>query len=137
MLRKLLKHEFRATGRVILPIFGLLLLSAVGANLSIRGMTNAQSTFLNTLGTILIMLFFLAIIAVGIVALAVMVSRFYKNLLQDEGYVMMTLPVSIHQQVWSKLIVSTVCLPPRFSLSFWPALSRPLTSALWASCGRK
>lgn len=72
MLRKLLKHEFRATGRVILPIFGLLLLSAVGANLSIRGMTNAQSTFLNTLGTILIMLFFLAIIAVGIVALAVM-----------------------------------------------------------------
>ena len=83
MLRKLLKHEFRATGRVILPIFGLLLLSAVGANLSIRGMTNAQSTFLNTLGTILIMLFFLAIIAVGIVALAVMVSRFYKNLLQD------------------------------------------------------
>lgn len=108
MLRKLLKHEFRATGRVILPIFGLLLLSAVGANLSIRGMTNAQSTFLNTLGTILIMLFFLAIIAVGIVALAVMVSRFYKNLLQDEGYVMMTLPVSIHQQVWSKLIVSTV-----------------------------
>ena len=108
MLRKLLKHEFRATGRVILPIFGLLLLSAVGANLSIRGMTNAQSTFLNTLGTILIMLFFLAIIAVGIVALAVMVSRFYKNLLQDEGYVMMTLPVSIHQQIWSKLIVSTV-----------------------------
>ena len=108
MLRKLLKHEFRATGRVILPIFGLLLLSAVGANLSIRGMTNAQSTFLNTLGTILIMLFFLAIIAVGIVALAVMVSRFYKNLLQDEGYVMMTLPVCVHQQIWSKLIVSTV-----------------------------
>ena len=51
MLRKLLKHEFRATGRVILPIFGLLLLSAVGANLSIRGMLDSDSTFLSTLGS--------------------------------------------------------------------------------------
>ena len=108
MLRKLLKHEFRATGRVMLPLFGLLLLASVGANLSIRGMLDSSSSFLTTIGTILIMLFTIAIIAVGIMALVVMVSRFYKNLLQDEGYVMMTLPVSIHQQVWSKLIVSTV-----------------------------
>ena len=108
MLRKLLKHEFRATGRVMLPLFGLLLLASVGANLSIRGMLDSSSDFLTTIGTILIMLFTIAIIAVGIMSLVVMVSRFYKNLLQDEGYVMMTLPVSIHQQVWSKLIVSTV-----------------------------
>ena len=26
MLRKLLKHEFRATGRIMLPLFGILLL---------------------------------------------------------------------------------------------------------------
>ena len=108
MLRKLLKHEFRATGRVMLPLFGLLLLASAGANLSIRGLLNSNSGFFSTLGTIFIMLFTIAIIAVGIMSLVVMVSRFYKNLLQDEGYVMMTLPVSIHQQVWSKLIVSTV-----------------------------
>lgn len=108
MLRKLLKHEFRATGRVMLPLFGLLLLASAGANLSIRGLLDSNSGFFSTLGTIFIMLFTIAIIAVGIMSLVVMVSRFYKNLLQDEGYVMMTLPVSIHQQVWSKLIVSTV-----------------------------
>ena len=108
MLRKLLKHEFRATGRVMLPLFGLLVLASVGANLSIRGMLDSDSTFLSTLGTILIMLFTVAIVAVGIMAFILMINRFYKNLLQDEGYVMMTLPVSIHQQVWSKLIVSTV-----------------------------
>ena len=50
----------------------------------------------------------MAIVAVGIMAFILMINRFYKNLLQDEGYVMMTLPVSIHQQIWSKLIVSTV-----------------------------
>ena len=38
----------------------------------------------------------------------VMIQRFYKNLLGDEGYLMFTLPASVHQQVWSKLIVSSV-----------------------------
>ena len=128
MLRKLLKHEFRATARIMLPLFGLLVLASVGANLSIRGMLDSDSTFLSTLGTILIMLFTVAIVAVGIMAFILMINRFYKNLLQDEGYVMMTLPVSIHQQIWSKL-------PPRSLLSSWPAASRPSTSASWANCG--
>lgn len=108
MLRKLLKHEFRATARIMLPMFGLLVLASVGANFSIRGMLDSENTLLSTIGTVLIMLFTVAVIAVGIVAFVLMINRFYKNLLQDEGYVMMTLPVSIHQQIWSKLIVSTV-----------------------------
>lgn len=108
MLRKLLKHEFRATGRIMLPLFGILLLASVGANLSIRGLADSDNTLLRTLGVILIMLFIIAIAAVGIISFVLMINRFYKNLLQDEGYVMMTLPVSIHQQIWSKLIVSTV-----------------------------
>ena len=108
MLRKLLKHEFRATGRIMLPLFGILLLVSVGANFSSRGMLNSDSTFLSTLGTIFIMLFIVGIFAVGIISFVLMINRFYKNLLQDEGYVMMTLPVCVHQQIWSKLIVSTV-----------------------------
>ena len=92
MLRKLMKHEFRATGRIMLPVFALVLLASLGANLSIRGMLDSDSSFLSTLGTILIMLFTMAVIAVGIIAF----------------FLMMNLPVSIHQQLWSKLIVSTV-----------------------------
>ena len=42
MLRKLLKHEFRATARIMLPLFGLLVLASVGANLSIRGMLDSD-----------------------------------------------------------------------------------------------
>ena len=42
MLRKLLKHEFRATGRIMLPLFGILLLVSVGANFSSRGMLNSD-----------------------------------------------------------------------------------------------
>ena len=65
MLRKLLKHEFRATGRIMLPLFGILLLVSVGANFSSRGMLNSDSSLLRTLGTIFIMLFIVGIFAVG------------------------------------------------------------------------
>ena len=108
MLRKLMKHEFRATGRIMLPLFLILLVTAVGANFSVRGMLDTDSRFLNVLGALLVMAFVIAIMGVCVMSMVVMVQRFYKNLLQDEGYVMMTLPVSVHQHIWSKLIVSAV-----------------------------
>ena len=108
MLRKLLKHEFRATGRIMLPLFLILLVTAVGANFSVRGMLDTGSRFLNVLGALLVMAFVIAIMGVCVMSMVVVVQRFYKNLLQDEGYVMMTLPVSVHQHIWSKLIVSAV-----------------------------
>lgn len=108
MLRKLLKHEFRATSRIMLPLFGLLLLTAVGANFSVGGLLESENSLLSAAGVVLVMGFCIAMAAVCLVAFALMVQRFYKNLLRDEGYVMLTLPVSIHQQIWSKLLVSTV-----------------------------
>lgn len=108
MLRKLMKHEFRATGRVMLPLFLILLATSVGANLSFRGMMDTPFVILDLLGGLLITAFFIAIFGVCIMSMVLMVQRFYKNLLQDEGYVMMTLPVNVHQHIWSKLVVSAV-----------------------------
>lgn len=108
MLRKLLKHEFRATGRIMLPMIVILLATSVAANLSLRYLLNSRAWFFNMVGGLLMVAFVVAIIGVFVVAFVLMVQRFYKNLLQDEGYVMLTLPVSIHQHIWSKLIVSSV-----------------------------
>ena len=38
MLRKLLKHAFRATGRIMLPLYLILLATAIGAHFSTRGL---------------------------------------------------------------------------------------------------
>ena len=108
MLSKLLKHEFRATGRIMLPLSLIVLGTAVGANLSVRVLMETSNKVLNLLGGLMIAAFAVAIFGVCIMSMVVMVRRFYKNLLQDEGYVMMTLPVSVHQHIWSKLIVSAV-----------------------------
>ena len=108
MLRKLIKHEFRATGRVMLPLFLILLVTSVGANFSVRGMLDTPYKVLDVLGSLLVMAFAVAIFGVCVMSVVLMIRRFYKNLLQDEGYVMMTLPVSVHQHIWSKLLVSAV-----------------------------
>ena len=108
MLRKLMKHEFRATGRILLPLFGILLLTALAARFSVGFLLETNSWFLNLVGSLLTLAFFLAILAVCLMALITMVNRFRTNLLGDEGYIMFTLPASVHQQIWSKLIVSTV-----------------------------
>ena len=107
MLRKLLKHEFRATGRIMLPMYLVLLVTALGSNLAGRKMLDGPD-ILNTLGVLIVMAFGFAICGVMLMSFVLMIQRFYKNLLQDEGYLMFTLPVSVHQHIWSKLIVSAV-----------------------------
>ena len=107
MLIKLLKHEFRATARIMGPLYLILLAVALGFNFSARLM-DTSNVVLNILAALVILAYVAAIIGVFIVAFILMLQRFYKNLLGDEGYIMFTLPASVHQHVWSKLIVSAV-----------------------------
>lgn len=118
MLGKLLKHEFRATGRLMLPALGAVLVLAVLANLSIRFIQISDSVFLTVLLGLVIAAFVIGVIAVSIMTIVLMVMRFYRNLLKDEGYLMHTLPVSVHELVWSKLIVSFVWFAATF-LIIW------------------
>ena len=110
MLGHLLKHEFRATGRRMLPTLGVLALLGLLANLSIRLLESGvgDGTVLRILLVLFVVAFFVGITVAWIMTLVLMISRFYRNLLKDEGYLMFTLPANTHELIWSKLIVSTV-----------------------------
>ena len=108
MLGKLLKHEFRATGRIMLPLLGALIVLAGAANLSFRGVEVTDNGLVTLILGLIIVAFFLGMFAVCVMAVVIMVQRFYKNLLGDEGYLTLTLPTGLHSLVWSKLIVSAV-----------------------------
>lgn len=108
MLGKLLKHEFRATGRVMLPVLGVLILIALLFNVSVRFYDANSTVLVNVLFAFVVFAFVAGIIAAEIIALVLMINRFYKNLLGEEGYLMHTLPVTVHELVWSKIIVSFV-----------------------------
>ena len=108
MLGKLLKHEFKATARTMLPMFGVVLLLSLLANLSFAQIADAENGALDILFGLFIFAFFLGLFTMGVMAMVVMIQRFYKNVLGDEGYLTLTLPVNVHEIVWSKLIVSFV-----------------------------
>jgi hypothetical protein len=101
MLGKLTKYEFRATGRICLPLFGALLLAACISRLF-------ESLRFETPTAIGIAVSVILIIATFVIVLIITLIRFYRNLLTNEGYLMFTLPVTTDSLIWSKLIVAFV-----------------------------
>ena len=111
MLKKLLKHEFIATGRLMWVVYAAMALLSVAANVAIRVMTlhSVSHLLLVRLLLILIIVSWVLSLVLGLVGtLVLMIRRFHNNLLTDQGYLMFTLPVSTHALVLSKLIVSAV-----------------------------
>jgi len=99
MLVKLLKHEFIATARILLPV--MLAVLAAGALTALIGLI---STGNQTFTVIFTSLYIIAIIGSGAAVLLVIIQRFWTNLLGREGYLMFTLPVKRRDLIISKLI---------------------------------
>ena len=108
MLGKLIKHEFRATARIMWPVLAALLVLGVLGNVSTRLLSTTSNGLVNVLASLVMVAFVFAVMGVSILALVLMVNRFKTNLLSDEGYLMFTLPVNVHSLVWSKIIVSVI-----------------------------
>ena len=102
MLGKLLKYEIKATGRIFLPLYGLILILAVINRIFLS--LNVDSFNIPTM--ISMTVYIILIVAVFVMTLVVIIQRFYKNLLGDEGYLSFTLPVKAHSHIDSKLIVT-------------------------------
>ena len=104
MLGKLTKYEIKATARIFLPLYAGLLLFALINKVFIE--INLLQTKMAFLSAISGMIYFFIIVATFIITLVVMIQRFYKNLLSDEGYLMFTIPVTPSKHIISKMIVS-------------------------------
>ncbi len=104
MLGKLMKHEFRATGRIGLPLCGVMLVLSIVAGMVMRFESSRQ--FYHNAGSVIILLYGLSIFAVAIGIFVVLMQHFKRNLLGDEGYLMRTLPVSTHELLLSKLFTA-------------------------------
>ena len=116
MLGKLLKHEFRATARFFLPIYLAMALLA-GLMCLLRALpegSNGVSFFIFIAGLIYVLCAF----GLAVTTVVVLISRFYKNLLGAEGYLMFTLPVTAGQNILAKLIPALCWSVGSFCLCF-------------------
>ena len=102
MLRKLFKYEIKATGRIFLPMYALLLVFA-GVT---RVFMEINTDFMRIPQVLTSVLYGFLVIGVFVLTIAVAIQRFYKNLLGDEGYLMFTLPVKAHSHITAKLFTT-------------------------------
>lgn len=107
MLGKLMKYEFKATARIFLPVYAVLVaLCLIG-----RVAGNFENFSDNILFVIGVMLIAAAFCAVAVVTFVLILKRFWDNLLGREGYLMHTLPARSWELILSKLFTSAIwCL---------------------------
>lgn len=116
MLKKLMKHDFRALSRTLFPLqIGILgggLVATLLTALTIRlgnaswAGTNGSSLLKGLIMAIsgtMAVLIGIAIMASMFVTLILICYHFYRSFLSDEGYLTFTLPVSTANLLWSKL----------------------------------
>lgn len=109
MLGKLIKYEFKATGRTLLPLYGAVILFAFINKMFLGDFFINGETFLGEIPRAIgMMVYVTTLIATFFVTLFIIIQRYRTNLLGDEGYLMNTIPVKPWQNITSKLIVSCV-----------------------------
>ena len=109
MLGKLIKHDFRATWKVTVPIDALLIVLGIIAAFVLHVIPHVSDSVGMSLFTFgLVGLFYIGIIAANVVTLIFLVIRYYRNLYTAEGYLTFTLPVKTDMIIHSKVITGAI-----------------------------
>ncbi len=106
MLGKLLKYEFRSSVRTFLPLYAAVIIFA-----SICGLFISDLSWWSNNSPVFMVAFFAyggVLMAAFVVTIIMVVNRFSKSLLGDEGYLMFTLPVKLHQHIISKVLSAVI-----------------------------
>ena len=101
MLGKLIKYEFKACGRVFFPIYLVILILSIinriysqyGFIQSLKNNLSQKGSLLGVQGILTVVLLAL-FVSLFVITIIFTIQRFKKSLLEDEGYLIFTLPVS-------------------------------------------
>ena len=113
MLGKLIKHDFKALGRILWPtniavvaagaVMAILMTVSLRFNANPNAAAGAKTVIAAMTG-IPMVLIALGIMASMLLTLLVVCVHYYKNFMGDEGYLTFTLPVKSATLLWSKLL---------------------------------
>ena len=109
MLGKLIKHELKATWKMVtlMNVF-LLVLTALGVLSFAFKFWNVDNDIMMAFGVLSLVFYYLSILVISIAVCIYVAVRFYRTLYSDEGYLTNTLPVTNHQLLISKILVGTI-----------------------------
>ena len=109
MMGKLMKYDLKSMLKVIIPFWIAMFVTGIlwsgQAKTALLDINNADGPGSLIMG-ITMMLFLVLITAVIVMNIVVIIQRFWKGLLKEEGYLMFTIPVSQRSLILSKVLSS-------------------------------
>ena len=125
---KVIKYEFKHSARTLLPLYGVLLVLGLLTGLSVNrnkydklmsSMFNNESFSYSVQGQEAAADFISAMLALAVMALTIAVSvitivglarRFKQSMLGEEAYLNLSLPLTMGEQLWGRLIMDFLWL---------------------------
>lgn len=115
---KVIKYEFKHSSKILLPLYGILLLLGLLTGLSfnktqLNNIFNfntviEDSTANNTTNVITGILFTLVCIfitTITIITIVTLAKRFKQGMLEEESYINLSLPFTISEHLWGRFII--------------------------------
>ena len=110
MFGKRFKHVVKATARLLLPLYVVIVVLTIMDRIVLN--LDVFEGIMFFIPGMLTTLYVISLIAIVVVTIVMLIIRFYKNLISDEGYLMFTLPVKTHQLINAKMFASTIWIIP-------------------------
>lgn len=108
MFSKLIKYDFKSMFRTLAPLLMAFIVVGLLAGFALPSVDNG-GVVATLAGGILILLLVGLTVAAYVVTLILVIRRFYKNLLDDEGYLTFTLPTGPFSILMSKAVTAYIC----------------------------
>lgn len=113
MTGKLIKYEFKSIMKIMGIVWAALLVSSLLTGISNSGFVSniaesGEVGLINIFSSVSTFIYGGTVMALVAVTIVVIIARFYKGLLGDEGYLMHTLPVKTWQLITAKGVTAAI-----------------------------
>lgn len=107
MLGKLMKYEWKATWKLLLPMNAFIVLMSILVFIMVQmSFFDSYNGLVIMTGTVIIFTYILSMVIIAIGTFIYLIYRFYTSVYRDEGYLLHTLPLDKHHIIIAKALMS-------------------------------
>lgn len=104
MLVKLIKYDLKALTKILAPLWGVLLVMGLIFGIGMSDLSPIGEGMM----VFSLIVIFAVIVGIFVMNVLIIIQRFWKGLLKEEGYLMFTLPVTTRSLILSKVISALI-----------------------------
>ena len=108
MVKKLLRYDLKAVLKYLLVVYAIVLGTAA-LNRVIQLFEQKNALWYSIAFRSSVVLLVIGIFSMLVLTWILLVFRFQRNLFSNEGYLTFTLPATVHEHLWAKILCALIC----------------------------